>query len=213
MHNKIDTLLGILEDYESVEELQREIQSYHLKFEKDEQKLGEIAGEVTESGDEELVKLYFKVAEFLHEERKLFKEHVSRNEYDLYVRAYALAFERIFEDHKESKQNSKLEPSIDKKLSAEPNPKPKSGLPPPKPVPDKIKSEKSDIQQDSRQAEKENLKKKPSEVREPGREGRDRESRLRDNRNVIDSYFSKLEALSKSPHQGFGSIASNSCPT
>jgi hypothetical protein len=46
MYNKIDALLGILEDSDSVEELQREIQSYHLKFEKDMQKLGEIEGEV-----------------------------------------------------------------------------------------------------------------------------------------------------------------------
>lgn len=61
--------------------------------------------------------LYFKVVEFFNEERLLFKENVSKNQYDVYITGYGIAYERIFEEKKESKPTSKLEPSIDKKLS------------------------------------------------------------------------------------------------
>jgi hypothetical protein len=55
------------------------VQSYHLKFEKDLQKLESIQSEMIEHPDEELVKLYFKLYEFFNEEKKLFKEHATRN--------------------------------------------------------------------------------------------------------------------------------------
>jgi branched-subunit amino acid aminotransferase/4-amino-4-deoxychorismate lyase len=79
-----------------VEELQREIQSYHIKFDKDMKKLEEIEGEVIENNDEQLMHLYFKVVEFFNEERMLFKENVPRNQFDVYATGYGIAYERIF---------------------------------------------------------------------------------------------------------------------
>lgn len=79
-----------------MEELQREIQSYHIKFEKDMIKLQEIEGEVIENSDEQVMQLYFKVVEFFNEERMLFKDHVSKNQFDVYATGYGIAYEKIF---------------------------------------------------------------------------------------------------------------------
>lgn len=64
------------------------------------QKLSEIEGEIIESNDVELMHLYFKVVEFFNEERLLFKDNVSKNQYDVYINGYNIAYERIFEDKK-----------------------------------------------------------------------------------------------------------------
>lgn len=49
-----------------------------------------------ESTDEEMVKLYFKVFEFFNEEKQLYTNHVSKNEYDVYISGYTLTYDKIF---------------------------------------------------------------------------------------------------------------------
>jgi hypothetical protein len=39
MFDKIDNLLGVFDDVDDIDELQREINSHHIKFEKDYEKL------------------------------------------------------------------------------------------------------------------------------------------------------------------------------
>lgn len=54
--------------------------------------------EVLEMTDEELMKLYFKINEFFNEEKILYEQNAMRNEYDIYVNGYSIAFEKIFQD-------------------------------------------------------------------------------------------------------------------
>jgi hypothetical protein len=42
------------------------------------------------------MKLYFKVVEFFHEERQLFKENATKNQFDVYATGYGITYERIF---------------------------------------------------------------------------------------------------------------------
>ena len=111
--------------------------------------------EVLEMTDEELMKLYFKINEFFNEEKTLYEQNAMRNQYDIYVNGYSIAFERIFQDgQKVESKPQKVEPSIDKKVY-ESN-KTKNSLPPPKPS--TVKSDKYDTNQE-RVNEKENMKK------------------------------------------------------
>lgn len=97
MRNKIDTLLGALEDGEDAEELQREVQASHLKFEKDLNKLEQQQLEMIEGQPEEIIELYFKILEFLNEEKGLYRSHAARNDMASYSSGYAIAYEKLFE--------------------------------------------------------------------------------------------------------------------
>lgn len=110
--------------------------------------------EVLEMTDEELMKLYFKINEFFNEEKTLYEQNAMRNEYDIYVNGYSIAFEKIFQDgQKVESKPQKVEPSIEKKISES---KVKNSLPPPKPS--AVRSDKYDTNQE-RVSEKENMKK------------------------------------------------------
>jgi hypothetical protein len=60
------------------------------------QKLGDIEGEVLETTDEQLMQLYFKLVEFFNEERLLYKENVTKNQFDVYATGYGITYERLF---------------------------------------------------------------------------------------------------------------------
>lgn len=96
MFDKIDNLLGVFEDVDDIDELQREINSHHLKFEKDYEKLQTNQEEMLNGQETDIIDLCFKLIAFFEEEKGLYNLHAKNNDYSTYTSGYNIAYEKIF---------------------------------------------------------------------------------------------------------------------
>ena len=62
----METYLSLLEDSDEIEEVRKEIFSYHEKFQKDLDKLQNHSAEILDGQSEETINLYFKLVEIMN---------------------------------------------------------------------------------------------------------------------------------------------------
>ena len=68
--------------------------------------------EMIDGQDEHIMQLYFKVFDFLEEEKRIYNTHAVNNDYSSYVTSMSLAYDRIFEENgskRIKKSKSKIE--------------------------------------------------------------------------------------------------------
>lgn len=96
MFNKIENLAGLFEDIDDIDELQKEVNSFHQKFQMDSDKLLSQQEAFLDGQDTAIIDLCFKLIQFFDEEKGLYNLHARNNDYATYMSAYAIAFEKIF---------------------------------------------------------------------------------------------------------------------
>ena len=65
--------------------MQREAQSYHLKFDKDREKLEKYQAEMTDGQDPQIMQLYFNVLDYLQDENRFYNSHALSNDFASYI--------------------------------------------------------------------------------------------------------------------------------